>query len=123
MTIPKTPTTPAEEQRKAINHERRERERLLWLQEHPHVRPKDYRRTRDAEACRARLEASVAAERAAWEMSPPGIAYPTQYMGRAMLPRLHEYFLRWQRAYTRQLLAARASATEPKAPSQRGRRR
>jgi hypothetical protein len=66
--------------RRIIEEEVRERERLLWLQDHPGVRPRDYRRIKNSEEVRAwhgaRREAHIALVRQAWQRDHPDRHYP-----------------------------------------------
>jgi hypothetical protein len=61
---------PTDKQMKTIQEEIRNRDRALWLLDHPGMTAKDYRRLEDTEAMRewrgARNEAYTAAVRQAW---------------------------------------------------------
>jgi hypothetical protein len=66
--------------RRIIEEEVRNRERLLWLENHPGVRPRDYRRLKNTAEVRAwhgaRREAHAALVRQAWQRDHPGRPYP-----------------------------------------------
>jgi hypothetical protein len=98
--------------RRIIEEEERNRERLLWLANHPGAKPRDYRRIKNTPAVRewhdARREAHTALVRQAWQRDHPGRPYPERE--HFLTTRYLAYFLRWHRAYTRQLLASRRRA-------------
>ena len=95
--------------RRIIEEEVRERERLMWLQDHPGMRPRDYRRIRNTEAVRewhdARRDAQMALVRQTWQRDHPGRPYPEDELW--LTQRYCDYVARWHRAFTRQLLASR----------------
>jgi hypothetical protein len=66
--------------KRRIIEEIRERERLLWLQDHTGVKPRDYRRIKGTAEVRqwhdARREAHMALVHQAWQRDHPGRAYP-----------------------------------------------
>jgi hypothetical protein len=72
---------------------------------------RDYRRVEDTEEVKEwrgrRSEAAMADKRRAWQRDH-GTPYPEHECG--MSERQHRAFVRWQRAYTRQLLASRRRA-------------
>jgi hypothetical protein len=96
---------------KEIQLEIRERDRKLWLVDHPGMTARDYRRVEDTEEVREwrgrRNEAAMADMRRGWQRDH-GTPYPEHECD--MPERQHRAFVRWQRAYTRQLLASRRRA-------------
>jgi hypothetical protein len=98
-----------DEEMRAVLAEIRRRDMALWLEDHPGMTARDYRRAEGTEAVREwrgkRNAPILAAKRRAWERDHPERPYPEHEC--SMSERQHRAFLRWERAYTRQLLASR----------------
>ena len=92
-----------DEEMRAVWAEIRRRDMALWLDDHPGMTARDYRRVEDTEEVREwrgkRNAPILAAKRRAWEREHPGRPYPEHECG--MSERQHAAFARWERAYNR----------------------